>query len=110
MERTYTVVLRREPEGSYTVLVPALPGCLTEGDTVGDSLVSAREAIECYLESLVQHGEPIPEEGPVLSFAREGLTEGFIFPVRANTRTQAAMGFRPPLDDAASHRRAVLRT
>jgi len=56
MERTYTVVLRREPEGSYTVLVPALPGCLTEGDTVGDSLVSARKATECYLESLVQHG------------------------------------------------------
>lgn len=81
-ERAYTVVLRREPGGAYTVLVPALPGCLTEGDTVGDALVAAKEAIECYLESLVQHGESIPDEGPVLTVEREGLTEGFIFQVR----------------------------
>jgi len=67
VDRTYTAVLRREPEGTYTVLVPALPGCLTEVDTVGDALVAAKEAIECYLESLVQHDEPLPDEGPVLT-------------------------------------------
>jgi len=83
MKRTYTVVLRREPEGNYTVLVPALPGCLTEGDTVGEALIMAKEAIECYLESLLQHGEAVPEEGPILSFERENLTEGFLFRVTA---------------------------
>jgi len=83
MQRTYTVILRKEPEGSYTVIVPALPGCLTCGDTVPESLLMAREAIECYLESLLQHDDPIPDEGPVLSFEPENMTEGFVFRVTA---------------------------
>ena len=50
----YTVVLEKDPEdGSYTVTVPALPGCVTEGDTVEDSLEMAKEAIAGHLESLI---------------------------------------------------------
>jgi len=41
----------------------------------------AREAIECHIESLMQHDEPVPEEGPVLSFERDNMTEGFLFRV-----------------------------
>jgi antitoxin HicB len=65
MQYTYTVILRQEPEGGYTVLVPALRGCVTWGRNVIESLEMAREAIECYLESLAKHGEAVPEEGPV---------------------------------------------
>jgi len=89
MAHTYTVILRREPEGGYSVVVPALPGCVTEGETIPDALSMAREAIECYLESLIQHGEPVPEEGPTLSFEREELTEGFIFRVTATPQVEA---------------------
>lgn len=78
MQRTYTVILRKEPEGSYTVIVPALPGCLTCGDTVPEALLMAREAIECYLESLLQHDAPIPDEGPVLSFEPENMTDNAV--------------------------------
>ncbi|MBM3476093.1 MAG: type II toxin-antitoxin system HicB family antitoxin, partial [Armatimonadetes bacterium] len=67
MTCTYTVLLRREPEGSYTVLVPALPGCLTYGETIPEALRMAEEAIGCHVESLVLQGEPVPEEGSVLS-------------------------------------------
>jgi len=88
MAHTYTVILRREPEGGYSVVVPALPGCVTEGETIPDALSMAREAIECYLESLIQHGEPVPEEGPTLSFEREELTEGFIFRVTATPQVE----------------------
>ncbi len=61
--RTYTVILDTDPEaGGYTVLVPALPGCVTEGGTLEEVLANAREAISLTLEDLVAHGEPIPED------------------------------------------------
>jgi predicted RNase H-like HicB family nuclease len=44
------VVLEPAEEGGYTVWVPSLPGCLSEGDTVDDALANIREAIELYLE------------------------------------------------------------
>ncbi len=59
---TYRVHLQAEPEGGFTVTVPALPGCVTWGEDVEQALAMAREAIQVYLESLVQTGDPIPEE------------------------------------------------
>ncbi len=44
------VILELSDEGGYTVHVPALPGCISEGDTVEESLQNIREAIELYLE------------------------------------------------------------
>jgi predicted RNase H-like HicB family nuclease len=46
------VVLRKSEEGGYTVFVPALPGCLSEGDTREEALANVREAIELYLEPI----------------------------------------------------------
>lgn len=45
------IVILLEEEKGYSVQVPALPGCHTEGDTVDEALANAKEAIECYLES-----------------------------------------------------------
>lgn len=57
--RTYTVILEPDPEaGGYTVLVPALPGCVTEGNTLKEALANAREAISLTLEDLAARGEP----------------------------------------------------
>ena len=81
MPVSYTVVLRPEPEGEFTVLVPSLPGCFSRGRTVIESLQHAQEAIECYLESLVQHGEAIPSEGDAVSVPTHNLTEALIFRV-----------------------------
>jgi predicted RNase H-like HicB family nuclease len=44
------VVLEPSEEGGYTVYVPSLPGCVSEGDTEEEALVNIREAIELYLE------------------------------------------------------------
>ena len=44
------VVLEPSEEGGYTVYVPSLPGCVSEGDTQEEALVNIREAIELYLE------------------------------------------------------------
>jgi antitoxin HicB len=59
---TYSVVLSPAVEGGFTVTVPSLPGCVTEGDTVEEALKNAREAIELTLTSLAEHGEDIPRE------------------------------------------------
>jgi len=62
----YRIFLRKEPEGGYTVIVPSLPGCITYGETVEESIKMARDAIELYLESLRAHGEEIPDEQDIL--------------------------------------------
>ncbi len=59
---TYRIHLRPEPEGGYTVLVPALPGCITWGKDYKHALAMAKECIEGFLEMLADIGESIPEE------------------------------------------------
>ena len=58
--REYEVVLTPEEEGGYSVTVPALPGCISQGETREEALAMIQEAIELYLESLEAHGDPIP--------------------------------------------------
>lgn len=61
--REYTVILEPDNEGrGYTVLVPVLPGCATQGRTREEALSRATEAIAAYIESLEADGEPVPEE------------------------------------------------
>ena len=58
----YTVILEPQEEGGYTVTVPALPGCISEGDTVDEALNNIKEAIELFVEILREDGKPIPED------------------------------------------------
>ncbi len=51
-------------EGGSVASVPALPGCHTQGETLEETERNVKEAIALYLESLADHGETIPEEGP----------------------------------------------
>jgi predicted RNase H-like HicB family nuclease len=44
------VILEPSDEGGYTAIVPALPGCISEGETKEEALANIREAIELYLE------------------------------------------------------------
>jgi antitoxin HicB len=66
---TYKVLLKPEPEGGFTVNVPALPGCITYGETLDEAKVNAQEAIELYIESLKEHGEDIPTDIDVLEYS-----------------------------------------
>jgi antitoxin HicB len=58
--REFEVVLTPEENGGYSVSVPALPGCTSQGETREKALTLIREAIELYLESLDAHGDPLP--------------------------------------------------
>lgn len=63
---SFSVVLKAEPEGGYTAIVPSLPGCVTYGRTAEKAKEMASEAIKAYLESLKKHNEPVPKENSVL--------------------------------------------
>jgi antitoxin HicB len=58
----YTAILEEEAYGGYSVGVPALPGCHSQGDTREEALANIREAIELYVETLREAGETIPTE------------------------------------------------
>jgi predicted RNase H-like HicB family nuclease len=61
-QNTYRVLLNREPEGGYTVIVPTLPGCVTYGVSLDEAVENVKEAIELYIESLKANNEPVPTE------------------------------------------------
>jgi len=56
-----TVMLEPSEEGGFTVLVPALPGCISEGSTREEALENIREAIQLYLEPVEDDLVPQPE-------------------------------------------------
>jgi len=58
----YNLLFQPEKGGGFTVIVPALPGCVTYGKDLQDAKKMARDAIAGYLVSLKRHGEPIPSD------------------------------------------------
>lgn len=58
----YKIWIRPETDGTYTVIVPSLPGCLTFGETIEEASEMAKEAIDVYIEGLIARGKEIPIE------------------------------------------------
>lgn len=56
-----TIVLEASAEGGFTAIVPALPGCISEGSSREEALANIREAIELYLEPVEDDTAPSPE-------------------------------------------------
>lgn len=69
MPRTFRVLLTPEKEGGFSVSVPSLPGCYTQGETIEEAMEMAREAISLYVESLEAEGEPIPDDSKSLEYS-----------------------------------------
>jgi antitoxin HicB len=67
--KTYRIVLRKEPEGTYTAIVPALPGCITWGENIEHAMEMAKEAIIGYIEVLQEEGEPVPDDNGTLEYS-----------------------------------------
>ena len=62
------VVLEPSDEGGYTAIVPALPGCISEGDTREEALANIQEAIHLYLEP-VEDDVPVAVDAEVIEIA-----------------------------------------
>ncbi len=56
------VILHKETEGGYSVAVPALPGCYSQGETVEEAMANIREAAEGHLEALNERQPFVPED------------------------------------------------
>lgn len=75
---SYTVVFEPAKEGGYTVTCPALPGLVSEGDTLDEARSMAADAIRLYLESLRDDGLPLPpSEANPREVLRERITVTF---------------------------------
>ena len=58
----YTVILEQEHDGGYVASVPALPGCVSQGDNRAEALRNIREAVALYIEDCRDAGDPVPVE------------------------------------------------
>lgn len=61
MLRRFKVIIEPETVGGYSIHVPGLPGCASQGETIEEALGNIKEAIELYLWSLKDDKLPIPE-------------------------------------------------
>ena len=78
-EYSYTELFEPAEEGGYVVTCPALPGLVTEDDSLEEAREMAKDAIRCYLESMQKDGLPIPrdkelKEPPVVEKVRVALS------------------------------------
>lgn len=71
-EVTYTIELEALEKGGFSVTIPSLPGCVTWGETFDQAVLMAKEAIELWLENIVERGEPIPEERGIARLVKLG--------------------------------------
>lgn len=63
----FTVILTPDPEdGGFAAECPAIPGCISEGETVEEALANVHEAIAGCLESLAARGAALPADGSVI--------------------------------------------
>jgi predicted RNase H-like HicB family nuclease len=91
MTYTYTIALLREEDGGFSVSVPALPGCATQGDDLAEALANAREAVQGYVESLILDGEPVPADSVDFALEVYEPTEVLVKRVTAETREALAL-------------------
>lgn len=58
----YTVIIENGRESGYVALCPTLPGCVSQGLTKREAIKNIKEAIEAYIEALLEDGITVPVE------------------------------------------------
>ncbi len=86
---SYRIVLVPEDDGGFSVFVPALPGCFTQGDSKEEAIEMAREAIELHIESLLSYGEVVPKTSLSLRLLKSNFR---LFGRRTYSPTAASFG------------------
>jgi predicted RNase H-like HicB family nuclease len=61
----FPIAIHKDRDSDYGVTVPDLPGCFSAGSTVDEAMLMAREAIELYLDTLVEDGGAIPDPSEI---------------------------------------------
>ena len=74
----YDVIFEEQPDGGFTVTVPSLTGCISEGDTFEEAKENIEDAIKLYLEDLADDGEEIPQENASVFIGQVSITNPFV--------------------------------
>ena len=74
----YDVVFEEQPDKGYTVSVPSLPGCVSEGDTFEEAKENISDAIKLFLEDLAEDGEEIPQANTNIFIGQVSVANPFI--------------------------------
>lgn len=61
----FPIAIHKDTDSDYGVTVPDLPGCFSAGSTIDETMLMAREAIELYLDTLIEDGREIPEPSEI---------------------------------------------
>lgn len=67
---TYPIVLELEQDGRTSVYAPDLPGCASWGETREQAIERIREAIELWIESALEDGDPLPQPGGTVAYVQ----------------------------------------
>jgi len=70
----YAVVIEKAPK-NYSAYVPDLPGCISTGQSIGNTMDMLREAIELHLEGMIIDGDPVPEATTECAYVDVELTK-----------------------------------
>jgi predicted RNase H-like HicB family nuclease len=62
MQMKYTVIIEPGKESGYVAYVPVLKGCVSQGKTKAEAIRNIKEAVELYIEALLEDGIPVPTE------------------------------------------------
>jgi len=62
----YTIIIHPAEEGGYWVEVPTLPGCFSQGESIGEAMRNIKEAIELHIEGLMEEHESVPIENDLI--------------------------------------------
>lgn len=78
----YPIAIELGDDGhAFGVVVPDLPGCFSAGDTMDEAIDNAREAIEFWLETVIDAGDAVPEAKPIAEHIATGEFDGWAWAV-----------------------------
>jgi len=89
MQYVYPAVFHSNDDGTFTVIFPDLPGCITEGKSLENALYMAQDAMTVWLEYALDHKEPVPAASPLQSVILE--PDEFANLIRAEVRDNRAV-------------------
>ena len=67
----FPIAIHKDPGSDYGVTVPDLPGCFSAGSTVDEAMLMAREAIELYLDTLIEAGRDLPTPSEIETLQKQ---------------------------------------
>ena len=89
MEYIYPAIFEKNNDGSFTITYPDLPGCITEGKTLGNALYMAQNALTQWIEFLLEEQERIPSPADIVNLSPSA--NQFVNLVKADIRDNRAV-------------------